>query len=450
MSAQRKQKTLGEHEYSLAGCYGSVIKHSELSSWLKYNFWKNNQGYEKGLPRFSLCAWGHAGVGKTAAIKDFRNVEVEWRGRKYPGYDVHDVPIAQFEEMGDLHGLPVEHILMVSPASDNSGSSKTSKKTFNPSGSEETWINCKLVEQYRELGWGINATAGTRTLYAPPDWALFKPGPSILLLDDFNRSSIRVLKGIMQLLQNYEMMSWKLPEGNNIVLTGNPTEQDYLVTTIDKAHLTRIKHVTLQHDAVEWGLWAERNGIDSRGINFVLRYPEMMLGKERTNPRTLAEFFRILEDFPDVARAKDDITLHANSLLDDDTVSTMIVFMTRDMELVAEPEEILKGNKQAIERIQDLMDEKKQKQPRIDILSVTLERLFIRVCQPNCAITDSRKKNLHGFLEADFMPEEMRYGFCHRFMNVMKNEGAEGLGRAKLWIGGSEKLTKLILATLPT
>ena len=47
-------------------------------------------------------------------------------------------------------------------------------------------------------------------------------GPGILLLDDINRADDRILRGCMQLLQNFELTSWKLPPKWQIVATANP------------------------------------------------------------------------------------------------------------------------------------------------------------------------------------------------------------------------------------
>lgn len=74
----------------------------------------------------------------------------------------------------------------------------------------------------------------------------------------------------MQLFQNYELVSWVLPPQWLIVCTANPDGGDYSVTTLDEAMLTRMLHVTMEFDAQAWARWAERNDVDSRGINFVL------------------------------------------------------------------------------------------------------------------------------------------------------------------------------------
>ena len=48
------------------------------------------------------------------------------------------------------------------------------------------------------------------TVYMPPDWVPKEDdeGPGILLLDDLNRADDRILRGLMQLIQEFEMFSW--------------------------------------------------------------------------------------------------------------------------------------------------------------------------------------------------------------------------------------------------
>jgi MoxR-like ATPase len=110
-------------------------------------------------------------------------------------------------------------------------------------------------------------------------------GPGILLLDDLNRADDPILRGLMQLLQNFEMFSWTLPNKWQIVCTANPEDSDYSVTPMDDAMLTRMLHVSLRFDVRAWAAWALRHGVDSRGVDFVLTYPELVSG-QRTTPRS--------------------------------------------------------------------------------------------------------------------------------------------------------------------
>jgi len=364
----------------------------------------------------------------TAIVKQLAKCPVEWNGKMYPGYHVSDVPVAQFEEMGDLHGIPMDCVLMRQPSKKDAGEFITQ------------WVAQKdqIIHTYLANGWEIDTSVQPTTRYAPPDWVPTTPGPSIVLFDDWNRPSLRVIKGMMQLLQNFGMVSWKLPLGCNIVLTGNPDEQDYLVTSIDTAIVTRIRHITLKEDMAEWAVWAEASGLDARGISYALRYPEMItgIGRERTNPRTFSEFCRFMRHIG--TEDKERLIRHGMSLLDEQTVSNIIVFFERELELVIEPDEILAGDDSAFKAIENLMS---RKEPRVDILGVICERLFARIVQPGFTIEKPKVANFHRFLEMDCVPEDVRYGLCHR----ITKRGSPELNR---WLVGSKKLQKIIASTL--
>ena len=429
-----KQKA-NEFELTYKGCYGSRVAYGELNQFLQDGFYMNRLAEKRGTEKFAACIYGHAGVGKTCLVKQFSHMPVDFGGLRYPGYQVFDVPIAQFEEMGDLHGLPEKHVLM------KRAETKQEAVASGKPSIIEQWVPIDIVDAFKKDGWELDHGAGVRTMYAPPDWVPVNPGPSILLLDDWNRASIRIIKGIMQLLQNYGMVSWKLPPGCNIVLTGNPDEQDYLVTSIDAAILTRIRSVTLIHDAKEWSIWATKEGLDPRGINWVLAYPEMMIGKERTNPRTLTEFFRFLKEIRSFQKDEDKrrFNIQANALLDEETVTSMTVFFDRDVELIVEPEHILEGDPAAIRHIKSVLT---RKEKRIDIVSITIDRLFAHIVQPQTKPTPSAVKHFQDFICMPEMEEDLRHNLCMRIGRVKDG------GKSSQWILGNNDLKKLILDVL--
>jgi len=412
-------------EQSYAGCYGEKVVPSQLVSFLEDAFDANMESEKlRSDERFATCIWGNAGLGKSAIVKQLCNKPIVWNGKEYPGYKVHDVPIAQFEEMGDLHGMPARHVLMTKE---------------NGHGPVSRWVPEETIAGYQTDGWKMDHRAGVKTMYAPPDWVPSEPGPSILLLDDWNRASVRIIKGIMQLLQNYGMVSWKLPEGCNIILTGNPDEQDYLVTSIDSAILTRIRSITLKIDAKEWSVWAQGAGIDSRLISFCLRYPEMMIGNERTNPRTLSEFGRCVKKIPDLSSKENQIRfkMMAMSLLDEQTVSTMMVFMERDVEMIVEPEQILAGEDWIKGHMKKLMSGAEK---RIDVLGVICDRLFAYIVQPTTHQDKKVIKNFQDFLTMEEIPEDLRHNLCLRIARVR-----DSANKVQQWIMYNDKLKKLIM-----
>ena len=259
--------------------YGEKVNARHLNRTLEHIFLRNDVLAEKGEHGTPICIWGTHGLGKTHIVTDFA------RDRKWKF--AYCAP-AQFEEMGDLHGMPV-----------------TTDPDPKVSGDE-------------------------RTVYLPPDWVPTEEGPGILLLDDINRADDRILRGCMQLLQNFELFSWHLPKRWQIVATANPEGGDYSVTPMDDAMLTRMLHTTLKFDPRIWAEWAANAGVDPRGIAFVLTYPEVVTGK-RTTPRSLTQFFGQISSISNLKAEMELVNALALSALDEITTSTFISFVNDDL-----------------------------------------------------------------------------------------------------------------------
>lgn len=412
---------------SYEGCYGPRMTHAEMQDFLKIMF-KADDYTELHNPneRFSTCLWGGPGLSKTSCIRSFEKIPVEWRGKQYPGYKIVYVPLANYEEMGDLLGLPSRHICMEYKGEDNH--------------KIEEWVPEQCVDGYKNIGWKFLPQRGVKTFCAPPAWVPQEPGPSILLFDDWNRASLRIIKGVMQLLQTYGTVTWKLPPGSHIVLTGNPDDQDYQVTSLDKAIITRLRNCTMKFDAREWSVWAQNSELDPRGITWGLQNFESMIGKEQTNPRTLSEVFRITKDIGDLTDKKNEINFRrvASSLLDEDTVTAMMIYMQRDVGLVAEPEKILSwstvNGRTIDDYVSSLMSNKNGAERRTDIVGVLCDRLFAWIHQESVVPDQESVKNFQKFITLDPIPEDIRFNFVSRICKCKEN------GRLSKWILGNKKL----------
>ena len=241
--------------------------------------------------------------------------------------------------------------------------------------------SCKFVyiapAQFEEMGdlLGLPAAdaSGARTHFLPPAWVPREEGPGILLIDDVNRADDRILRGIMQLLQNYELVSWRLPEKWIIVLTANPDGGDYSVTTMDDAMITRMLHVTMQYDVKAWARWAEKAGVDSRGISFVLTYPELV-NSRRTTPRSLVQFFNAIQNIENLKAELELVRMLAEGCLDRETAVAFTNFVNMDLSKLIPAREILhsKAFDEIIQRINHLVNGTPK---RLDIMSVIMTRL---------------------------------------------------------------------------
>ena len=260
------------------------------------------------------------------------------------------------------------------------------------------------------------------TVYSPPDWVPREDGPGILLLDDINRADDRILRGCMQLLQNFELTSWKLPPKWQIVATANPEGGDYSVTPMDGAMLTRMLHATLKFDAKIWAQWAYSANVDERGISFVLTYPELV-NSERTTPRSLTQFFEQIASIDDLKGNLQLVEALALSSLDEVTVSSFIAFINDELTQLIDPEEILDTEdfKKVAKKIKDIsVDDSGAK--RVDRLSTMCARLYLKLISDNYTQEKNHGKNLVEFLLLDTIPNDLLFSL---WQDLQKNGGDE-------------------------
>jgi hypothetical protein len=347
--------------------YGKKGNSKTLNEILTHMFNRNNELNDIGERGTPICIWGTHGLGKTHMVKDFA---------KNRNWKFSYIAPAQFEEMGDLHGMPT----IIDPDPTVSG------------------------DEY--------------TVYSPPDWVPTEEGPGILLLDDINRADDRILRGCMQLLQNFELSSWKLPPKWQIVATANPEGGDYSVTPMDSAMITRMLHVTLEFDAKIWAEWAGKSNVDPRGIAFVLTYPEI-LNSERTTPRSLSQFFSQIHTIQDLKANLNIVEAIALSSLDEITVATFINFINNDLNSLIEPEEIL-GAKNFLEVSKKIIDLSTDSNgvKRLDILSTICTRIYLKLMMENYQPEDLHKENLIKFLQIDEIPNDLQMSM---YMDLSKN-----------------------------
>jgi MoxR-like ATPase len=323
--------------------YGTNANATEINHFLKHVL--DNS-------RAPVCIWGNHGIGKTEMVESFA---------KKNGFAFVYIAPAQFEEMGDLLGMP------------------------------------KIVDE--------------KTVFAAPNWVPTSDEKGILLIDDVNRADDRILRGIMQLLQNYELVSWKLPEKWHIILTANPDGGDYSVTPMDDAMLTRMLHITMVFEVKNWVNWAKENGIHEDCINFVLTHPEVVTG-ERTTPRTLVQFFQNIQAIEDWDTNLGLIQMLGDATLDAQTVASFIAFVQNDRQLLLSAIEILDSEDFENEVENRLYDLVVGDSLRIDILATICTQLIQAVTNIHFQPTDLQLENLKLFIKLDFLPDDLRLTFA--------------------------------------
>lgn len=124
-----------------------------------------------------------------------------------------------------------------------------------------------------------------KTDFMPPYWFPMDGKPIVLFLDELNRARPEVLQTIMDLALNRKLAGRDLPEGSRVISAVNDGEE-YQLTDLDPALVSRFNVYTFRPTAEEWLLWAAQNGIDTRVTDFIQDSPSFLDGDERSRTAT--------------------------------------------------------------------------------------------------------------------------------------------------------------------
>jgi len=246
----------------------------ELKSFIKHMVNNNQHIQAEGKVPVAVNIEGDAGLGKTSAIMQLG---------KELNMQVVKLNLSQLEELGDLVGFPVKEF-----------------QIQNAEG-QTKWINEAQIAAAQKAGFKI---VDKRMSHAAPEWIQGKGEGGFLVLDDYTRADHRFMQATMEILDRQEYVSWKLPKNWHVILTTNPDNGDYNVTSLDVAQKTRFISVELKYDVNVWAKWAEQAQIDGRCINFMLMNPELVT--QRVNPRSVTTFFNAISSIP---KFEDDLPL---------------------------------------------------------------------------------------------------------------------------------------------
>lgn len=271
---------------------------------------KNNQHIQaQGKVPVAVNIEGDAGLGKTSTILQLG---------KELGMDVVKLNLSQIEELGDLVGFPVKEFLVK-----------------NQEG-KQRWITEAQVSGALKAGYTV---ADKRMSHAAPEWIQGKGEGGFLILDDYTRADHRFMQATMEILDRQEYVSWKLPKNWHVILTSNPDNGDYNVTSLDVAQKTRFISVEMKYDAPVWAKWAETAGVDGRCINFMLMHPELVT--QRVNPRAITTFFNAISSIPKFEEQLPLIQMIGEGSVGADFSSMFTMFINNKLDKIISPEDIL-------------------------------------------------------------------------------------------------------------
>jgi len=285
----------------------------ELKGFIKHMVNNNQHIQAQGKVPVAINIEGDAGLGKTSAIMQLG---------KELNMQVVKLNLSQLEELGDLVGFPVKEFQI------QNAEGKT------------TWINESQINAATAKGYKV---VDKRMSHAAPEWIQGKGEGGFLILDDYTRADHRFMQATMEILDRQEYVSWKLPKNWHVILTTNPDNGDYNVTSLDVAQKTRFISVELKYDSDVWAKWAENAGIDGRCINFMLMHPELVT--QRVNPRSITTFFNAISSIDKFEDSLPLVQMIGEGSVGADFAAMFTMFINNKLDRIISPEDILTKDK---------------------------------------------------------------------------------------------------------
>jgi len=118
------------------------------------------------------------------------------------------------------------------------------------------------------LGLPFKDSVTGRTNFMPPYWFPTDGQPIVLFLDELNRARPEMLQTVMDLALNRKLAGRMLPEGSRVISAVNAGDE-YQLTDLDPALVSRFNIVQFRPTVQDWLLWAGKSGIDHRVISFI-------------------------------------------------------------------------------------------------------------------------------------------------------------------------------------
>ena len=132
------------------------------------------------------------------------------------------------------------------------------------------------------LGLPTKDEATGKTTFMPPYWFPVDGQPVVLFLDELNRARPEILQTVMDLVLNRKLAGRLLPEGSRIISACNDGDE-YQLTDLDPALVSRFNIYNFRPTVEEWLLWATRKGLDERVTAFIQANPELLDRSGDTN-----------------------------------------------------------------------------------------------------------------------------------------------------------------------
>ena len=288
-----------------------VYTPSETGNIIRTMIDANDKIMAKGGIPVSMSIVGSPGLGKTTVCREIASD----MGRGF-----FKLNLAQLTEPSELIGY-------------------YSKEYEIKKGDSVMWSTENLLPEYLKDGYAPTGARATKA--CPPEWVVNLTPNSILCLDDYSRSNSLFSQAIMELVNEGTMVGWDLKEKNiQILLTENPDDGEYNVSSMDKAQGDRMMRITMKWDAQDWASRAEKLKLDERLINFVLWMPELLENKKKdgisasdsVSPRMMDKFFSLVSTIPDFEKHLDQIVLFGSISVGSSVTSNLTNFINKKLD----------------------------------------------------------------------------------------------------------------------
>ena len=117
------------------------------------------------------------------------------------------------------------------------------------------------------------------SVFLPPYWWPVDGQPIVLFLDELNRARPEILQAVQDLALNRTLAGKHLPDGSILISAVNEGDE-YQLTELDPALVSRFNLYEFAPSVEDWLLWANANDVDKRVIDFLQQNPHHLDGEE--------------------------------------------------------------------------------------------------------------------------------------------------------------------------
>lgn len=365
----------------------------ELKSFLTHYINNNKFLQKSGKVPLAVNVEGPAGLGKTSAIMQL--------GEEL-GLQTVKINLAEIEEISDLVGFPVRQFQLCK-------------------GKECQWVDEQAVQEYIKQGYDF--TGDKRMSYCPPEWIAGKGENGVLILDDFTRADQRFMQATMTLIDRQTYVSWSLPKGWTIILSTNPDDGNYQVTSLDGAQRTRFATVNLKFNVEVWARFAEKQGIDGRCTNFLLLHKELV--KDDTNPRSITNFFNAISSIENFSEDLPLIQMIGEGSVGGEFTTMFTMFINNKLDKLITPKDILHNENEAyvLGQLRSCIGKHNTKDYRADIASILTTRIInyaVNYAEENPIPKEMIDRLIKLATDPDTLTEDLKYLLVKKIVNGNK------------------------------